>query len=83
MRGVSVIIIAAILGVSAPCLAENLAFQQAVEQAWGANPQTQASAARAQAADSRARAVRGQGLPSLSVELKAAYKPQEAGYGSP
>ena len=73
MRAVTVIITAAVLFVSAPCIAENIAFQQAVEQALGANPQTQASEARAQAADGWARAVRGQGLPSLSVEVKAAY----------
>lgn len=73
MRGYAVIIAAAVLTFSLPCLAENLAFRQAVEQALGSNPQAQASAARAQAAGGRVRVVRGQGLPRLSVEFKAAY----------
>lgn len=73
MRVVCVIMIAAVLSVAAPCFAEKVAFPQAVELAWGANPQVQASAARAQAAGGRVRAVRGQALPSFSVEVKAAY----------
>lgn len=73
MRSLTVIIIALVLCAGVPGYAEDLAFPQAVEQAWKANPQTQASAARAQAAGGRVQAVRGQGLPSLSLELKAAY----------